>query len=215
MGWWSEDILGGDQPLDCLGTLAEEMGVEYNYGDDQPGQIVGYVLPREVVEAKMTDLVNLCGKQNDSVLWQVLGVVALRTGAKLSGAQKKFITDAARRDDWMREDGESSARGGFILNFIGSIAAHEPGMVWKPTARGFTSLDEIQRVEAERKAEDKARARRIIVAAIDAAGLKGQARATIGATLTQDDCLTAASDELSRVVNEGLKQARKEARKGL
>lgn len=130
MGWWSATILGGDSPLDDLGSLAKICGI--GHGDyEKPGNFHGYMFSKSVVEKNLKRLVEWCEANKyveyRSIAYQVLGAVVLHTGAKISKALHKKLIDQAMADEWMREEGTGSERGRYVQAFVRMLKAHEPG----------------------------------------------------------------------------------------
>jgi len=128
MGWWSATILGGDEPLDDLGNIADALGVKFDYDDEYGPDFHGYHFTRKVVEAGSPKLVALLKRRmDDSVFMQVWGAVCLWTGAKMTAKERDAVIAAAKADEWMREEGTGSERGGFIDEFIAAVRENWKG----------------------------------------------------------------------------------------
>jgi len=136
MGWWSATIMGGDSPLDMQGVICDAMGVKYNF-DIKAAK--GYVYDRGLIEKHLDAIVAVleARKWEREIGFQVLGVMVLETGAKISAALRKRIIAAAEADEWMKEAGTGSERGKYIKDFIAAMKAHKPGRKTATTREGL------------------------------------------------------------------------------
>jgi len=113
MGWWSTGIMGGDTPWDVAGTLEVELGVAK---EDDYENHCGHVpdqwndIEREnwrkafnkVSWAKLKKLVSFA----DEVGIQVLGLMIMSCGAKITKQAEKDIVRACKMDEWAMDDWE-------------------------------------------------------------------------------------------------------------
>ena len=127
MGWWSCTIMGGDSPLDWLGSLMDVCGIEFDYGcGDETYH--GYLLDRDKIEAKTNAMLKCATKGYESSIGlQVLGAVLMEVGAPIDAKLKRTIIRAAKDDEWMLEEGRGSERGKYVMEFIEKIKAHKTG----------------------------------------------------------------------------------------
>jgi hypothetical protein len=133
MGWWSATIMGGDAPLDWQGSICGVLGVEFNY-------ITGkYGYTRARLEKNMTKILAKIAKDKyDAYIgYQVLGVMVLETGAKISKVTRDKILAAAEADVWAKEG--DKARQKYIAEFVEAIKAHKPGTLKKLPYQGLLS----------------------------------------------------------------------------
>lgn len=156
MGWWSASILGGDEPLDCLGDLADICGVSYR---DQEKTEIGKLSPEE--QTRMATLYNYpftsailnnsetrkkmekyCTKAyTPEIAYQVLGVILMATGAKIPKTLKNKIVHAAQNDEWALSKDEE--RISFIQSYIAALNNYTDGTPVSTTVEGlFQKMNE-------------------------------------------------------------------------
>jgi hypothetical protein len=113
--------MGGDSPLDWEGAISEVMGVEFNYDDAK------YHYTKSGIERNVKKIVERIDREmwDRNIGFQVLGVMAMKTGAKLPKRVIKKIVEAAENDEWAKEG--DCERKMHIEKFISAIKAHEPG----------------------------------------------------------------------------------------
>lgn len=131
MGWWSSTILGGDRPLDVLGDLARVCGIHFDMSGTRDDTLSGYPFERASVERSLGAMVaSVRGnkfREDRAIAGQVLGVIILWTGAEAPEEVLTLCADCARDDDWMREEGTGSDRGGHIAALLVALGEHRPG----------------------------------------------------------------------------------------
>jgi len=145
MGWWSATIMGGDSPLDYLGVICDRMGAPFDY--DRGEGLHGYHFSRNDLEKNMDAIVKMIEKEKweQSVYWQVLGVMIMASGAKAGQTLKNRIIREAKSDPWMTEDGPKSERAHHINDFIKAMKSHRAGRVTRLTDEGlFQALAKIE-----------------------------------------------------------------------
>lgn len=129
MGWWSATILGGDTPLDYLGDFASEL----NLSDTENGipELYGYEFSKEILNKKenLNKLVRYADSIKDveyrSIAYQVLGVILMGTGSKISGTLKEKIISYAKKDEWYQN--KTPDRVKYIENFIDCVRTYKDG----------------------------------------------------------------------------------------
>lgn len=125
MGWWSVNILGGDEPLDALDRIEEVLGVEFEDGSS------GCVwAKRETFKAAFeTHRAQLFNDAEGAIIaTQVLGVVALAAGVTLLETERAAIILAAHADSSIRfYDAES--REEELDAFAKRVASHNGEIV--------------------------------------------------------------------------------------
>lgn len=100
MGWWSATIMGGDTPLDFVGTFHDILKLKYDSGKNK--------FTKKNMEAGIDKLVAyLMTKKNShwycdekNVGFQVLGVQMMECGARMSPELKEKIIQACDEDRW-------------------------------------------------------------------------------------------------------------------
>lgn len=111
MGWWSEDIMGGDTPLDIQGLMFEAAGLTDDEGLDifaaqeYPKDLATRLykaMPAIIKTYKHFD------KYDSSVWYQVAATVVMRAGMpvtdnRIKGLLKMAIRQAPK-DEWALED---------------------------------------------------------------------------------------------------------------
>lgn len=103
MGWWSTTIMGGDTPLDYQGELTDIISGGYlTRNDITAAQFEN--MDEVFVNGKIESLVK--SKDDKSIMYQVLMVMAMRVGAKLSSKLKLLAISNIRNDEWQFEDSE-------------------------------------------------------------------------------------------------------------
>lgn len=128
MGWWSATVLGGDPPLDWLGTLCDEMAVErVDCNEVDCDGYYGYPYTREGLEANLDKLVARIEKDayEAHVGFQVLGALLLDVGADIPDTLKQRIIRAATEDAWANEGCDE--RVAYMQDLVDKILASEPG----------------------------------------------------------------------------------------
>lgn len=116
MGWWSEAIMGGDEPLDDFGAFCDVA---------VPGQYLGgnaEVLTREALDAALPEIRRRI--RGRKIALQALGVTIMERGANLPDDLRAEIIGAAACDEWARED---EVRREHMEAFIAKIRAYQPG----------------------------------------------------------------------------------------
>ncbi len=129
MGWWSATILGGDTPLDYLGDFASELKLS----DTENGlpELYGYEFSKEILNKKenLTKLVSYADSIKDkeyrSIAYQILGVILMATGSKISGTLKEKIIEYAKKDEWYQN--KTPDRVFYIEDFINSVRNYKDG----------------------------------------------------------------------------------------
>lgn len=110
MGWWSASVLGGDEPLDYLGDLANICEVDCDTEDIENPDIsenfrksletlYHYPFTDDIVNNKITQMVKYCEKAYcPEIAYQVLGVILMATGSNIPKSLKKTIIESAKKD---------------------------------------------------------------------------------------------------------------------
>lgn len=130
MGWWSTDILGGDPPLDALCEIEHIVGIEDLYPLDMWDDNQRAQLPALINEHR-SELLTYAA--SDTVAGQVVGVFLLAAGASLDDNERTIICDAARNDEWARENVDRAhavtALGTAVENYDGTPTVwHQAGL---------------------------------------------------------------------------------------
>jgi hypothetical protein len=98
MGWWSEDIMGGDDPLDIQYLIYTALGLEEH---DEEVEIPAHKFDYDKIIAftSKDDDYWLTG-DTGNIFHQVLGVMMMRSGAVIDDALKAKFIEAAEKDEW-------------------------------------------------------------------------------------------------------------------
>lgn len=103
MGWWSTTIMGGDTPLDYQDDLTNIISGGYLTNNDiTAAQFEN--MDEVFVNGKIESLVKY--KNDRIIMYQVLMVMAMRVGAKISSRLKILAISNIRNDEWQFEDSE-------------------------------------------------------------------------------------------------------------
>jgi hypothetical protein len=105
MGWWSDTIMGGDEPCDWVGFLCDGW-VEYDWDRDDTWH--GYPVTKELIDANLGRIIeNLktCKVMGPGspIGWQVLGVMIVEHGAQLPDEIQQSILQATKDMDPQEE----------------------------------------------------------------------------------------------------------------
>ena len=131
MGWWSTTIMGGDTPLDYQGELTDIISGGYLTGNDiTAAQLEN--MDEVFVNGKIESLVKY--KDCRSIMYQVLMVMAMRVGAKISSKLKLLAISNIRNDEWQFEDSE---RKEVIDNLIQTLNQYDGSIRVKVKSEGL------------------------------------------------------------------------------
>lgn len=131
MGWWSTTIMGGDTPLDYQSDLTDIISGGYLTGNDiTAAQLEN--MDEVFVNGKIESLVK--NKDDRSIMYQVLVVMAMRVGAKLSSKLKLLAISNIRNDEWQFEDSE---RKEVIDNLIQTLNQYDGSIRVKVKSEGL------------------------------------------------------------------------------
>jgi len=131
MGWWSTTIMGGDTPLDYQSDLTDIISGGYLTGNDiTAAQLEN--MDEVFVNGKIESLVK--NKDDRSIMYQVLMVMAMRVGAKLSSKLKLLAISNIRNDEWQFEDSE---RKEVIDNLIQTLNQYDGSIRVKVKSEGL------------------------------------------------------------------------------
>ena len=116
MGWWSCEVLGGDQPLDELANIGDAMGVEFNYEKESGlgSYLNSYFFTKKIVEKHLDALVAKANvsEWDGQISLQVLGVVAMAVGATIAESKLEKILEAVEMDVWAKEQDDCEGEDG-------------------------------------------------------------------------------------------------------
>ena len=118
MGWWSDDIMGGDSPLDWKADICDVMKGKNSfskYGDDDlfTGKMI-----QENLDKILKKIAKGYDEEERQIGLQVLGCMVLSSGAKIPAKVRNQIIKAAEEDIWMKENLENRGRAKKIKEFI-------------------------------------------------------------------------------------------------
>lgn len=125
MGWWSTDILGGDSPLDWKSELYNKIDIQYedNFGyrtlkpndmsNRTQNNLIQYVLEST---QKSFDEWGECDSR--SIAMQVIALMVIESGAKITKKNKKELSKWIKLDDWATEDDERKDNIDDLLSII-------------------------------------------------------------------------------------------------
>ena len=166
MGWWSENIMGGDTPLDIESFIYHALEIEQfpdqendNYGEVikipadkfDYDKIVAYLKNRE------KDDYWLKGDYGN-IFHQVLGVLMMKFGAPISDDLKKKMIEAAENDVWANGDEYDEAdedRKSKMDDFIKTLNSYDGVTPIKINSKGlFETIAEGLFLEAKEKQKE-------------------------------------------------------------
>ena len=132
MGYWSEDILGGDGPLDFLWQIRDKVEKIMNEKLDRGYYPIDEAsdrdleLTRTAMNSSWLMFEPLC-EDDEEIL--TLAVMAMAAGAKLDTIFRDRAIYAARKDEWAKEN---DARRKVMTHFITQIVHYKDGQatVW-------------------------------------------------------------------------------------
>ena len=114
MGWWSSDIMGGDTPLDCKSILYEIVGVD---------QFSNKKLKASHFSTEaITQYLEKSEEIDDTINYQVLGVLMMGAKAPIDESLKTSIIDACENDEWGNEDEERKSK---LNEFIDQLKKYD------------------------------------------------------------------------------------------
>lgn len=101
MGWWSATILGGDGPMDYIGDM-EQFAKLPAYDPNTDKEMTYTPAERRTkIEAAMPKLIKYCKQAYDvNIAYQVLGVLIITCGAKISADLRAQIIQSSLSDEW-------------------------------------------------------------------------------------------------------------------
>jgi len=117
MGWWSADIMGGDTPMDMEIVIYQALDLD----TDSP-------LPKEIdlepMLKKVKDDDEYWLGEGANIFYQVLGVMMMKYGCTIPDHLKNQMIDAAKNDEWAKEDGEDE-RKDVMTGFIQALELYD------------------------------------------------------------------------------------------
>ena len=116
MGWWSDDIMGGDTPLDLESFIFSALEIEQNPEGDYDKEVI---IPADAFDYKK--IVKYLKDRDGDDYWltsdtgnifhQVLGIMMMKSGAPINKTLKAKMIKAAKNDEWANEDLEHNDEG--------------------------------------------------------------------------------------------------------
>jgi hypothetical protein len=100
--------MGGDTPLDELGTLAAACGVKFDYDNEFPDAFHCYPFSRDIINTHLGKLLDVSmtrceDKWADHIIGQVLGTLIMQYGAGMPREVRQHILDCIDEDVWAKE----------------------------------------------------------------------------------------------------------------
>lgn len=113
MGWWSTDILGGDSALDWKSALYNKIDIQYedNFGyrtlkpNDMSNKTQNNLI-QNVLESTQKTFDDWGECDSRSIAMQVIALMVIESGAKVTKKNKKELSKWIKLDDWATEDDE-------------------------------------------------------------------------------------------------------------
>jgi len=132
MGWWSEDIMGGDTPLDIEDYIYDIVGIE-KFGKDTEINPI----PKEKFDDPSQIILTMQEKDGGywlksdtgNIFYQVLGVMMMKVGAPIDGPLKKKMIKAAQNDEWAEEEEERMQRMTSFIDALNRYDGTEPFVI--------------------------------------------------------------------------------------
>jgi hypothetical protein len=143
MGWWSKDILGGDTPLDYQEDILNIISGGYLTERDVTAEQFEN-MDEVFVNGKIDSIAQT--KDEKSIAYQVLAVIGMRVGAKISIKLKTLMASHIRQDEWKNEDDDRRV---VIGNLMDALYNYDGTAPVKINSKGLLE------VYAEHKANGK------------------------------------------------------------
>jgi len=112
MGWWSEDIMGGDTPLDFEANIYSICGAQMFYENNK------ILLSHLEISGNMPAIVEMIEREDDPIGWQVLAVLGMECGVIFSDAITEKMLQACDEDEWAQENDIRKTRINELKNAI-------------------------------------------------------------------------------------------------
>jgi hypothetical protein len=129
MGWWSDDIMGGDTPLDLQSFIYDALGfIQYPEDSDEEVRIPsdGFDYKKIVKFLKDRDGDDYWLKSDTgNIFHQVLGILMMESGAPINKTLKAKMIKAAKNDEWANEDGGDEDRKDKMDAFIAKLKNYD------------------------------------------------------------------------------------------
>lgn len=138
MGWWSDDVMGGDTPLDLQSFIYDALDInQYPEGDEDISipadafdykKIVKYLKDREGNDYWLKG-------DTGNIFHQVLGIMMMESGAPINKTLKAKMIKAAKLDDWACEGDED--RRDKMDSFISVLNQYDSSTPTKINSKGL------------------------------------------------------------------------------
>jgi hypothetical protein len=129
MGWWSDDVMGGDTPLDIESFIYDAVGIN-KYPEDSDEEVR---IPSDAFDYKK--IVKFLKDRDGDDYWlkgdtgnifhQVLGILMMESGAPINKTLKAKMIKAAQQDEWANEDGGDEDRKDKMDAFITKVKNYD------------------------------------------------------------------------------------------
>lgn len=130
MGWWSNKVMGGDEPLDAIASFARKLSLRFDSSDR--GAWHGYPFSKEALEKKAGLLIKLVRDEDPwhkPVAGQALAVLLMRYGVEIEDDDREFLITCAKHDGWAYSSGWVSERGQRVRALIDALEAYDGNAV--------------------------------------------------------------------------------------
>jgi len=133
MGWWSTDLMGGDSPLDWQGALYDKLDIPY-FDEDHTNvgthDGISEIRPKEMSRTTQNNLIQYILDSTESsyekygecdsrsIGMQVLSLMILKSGAKMTKKNKTELSKWIKLDEWGKENDERKDHIDDLLNAI-------------------------------------------------------------------------------------------------
>lgn len=131
MGWWSTDIMGGDTPLDFKSAILDQIGLDEFKAKPEQIRKAFDSLDEKTLREVIPAIVNEwgCGdpggdfyKNEVSIGFQVLAVLMMESGARISPGIQGLMDVRIMDDDWAKEDDERKGKIKHLLQTLRSYS---------------------------------------------------------------------------------------------
>lgn len=125
MGWWSTDIMGGDEPLDFQDEIYDLSGIDNDY-DIIPKKkfdlnvILDHFTNKHYYTKSNSNWMENTDEGN--VFYQVLGVIMMKSGIVIPDELKEKMIKAAENDEWASEEDERKEK---MDSFISTVKSFD------------------------------------------------------------------------------------------
>ena len=152
MGWWSEDIMGGDTPLDFQGSIYEKLGSNWQTSRSEKKRVFEQA-STETLAGLIPTIVTQwgCGEPGEDfhtsetgIGYQVLAVEMMGCGSPISDSLRADMLKWIPLDGWAQEDEDRYSK---IQNLLEKLKGYNS----TPTTIESKGLMQVYREKVAKK----------------------------------------------------------------